>query len=294
MGRNAAATNFSNEEKNNTKRTMKIAKFCRFNTPNKKCKIRKEEYDYFTAHDAIETLMKSKFMEKDGEKVPRAEKKSGKLYTRDDCTLFFKHLVHNRMAGRCQKKYKDPDQAVEDKKPSDKKTSDDDAKKAKKKFKVVPHGHQGFFDDEEEVYIWIWNPTPFMHWVYGCGVLLVVIGGTLFPLWPDTLRTGVYYTSLSLAGFIGTILVVGLLRTIVFAVLWAATGGKHNFWFLPNLLADVGFFESFVPVYTYDVYDSDGNKVKAAKKKKQITGADGEEVEGSSEASVSEEAKKDK
>lgn len=81
---------------------------------------------------------------------------------------------------------------------------------------------------------------------------MVVIGGTLFPLWPSTLRTGVYYSSISLAGFIGGVLVVGLLRTIFFGILWALSGGKHNFWFLPNLLADVGFFESFQPVYTYE------------------------------------------
>ena len=187
------------------------------------------------------------------------------------------------MAGRCQKKYKEEDKPIEDKET--KKDSENDektvAKKSKRKFKVVPHGHQGFFDDEgegEEVYIWIWNPTPPMHYIYGCGVLLVVIGGTMFPLWPDTLRTGVYYSSISLASFIGGILVVGLLRTILFGIIWAATRGRHNFWFLPNLLADVGFFESFVPVYTYDVYDSEGNKIKAAKKKKAIKQQETEEV----------------
>lgn len=258
-----AAAKYDKEEKTKTKRTMKIAKYCRFNIANKKCKIRKDEYEYFTATDAIETLLKSKFVEKDGENVPRSERQPGKLYTRDDCTMFFKHLVYNRMAGRCQKKYK------EDEEPK-KKTSDDESKKQKKKFKVVPHQHQSFFDDEEEVYIWLWNPTPLKHWIYGFGVLSVVIGGTLFPLWPDSLRTGVYYTSVSLAGFIGGILVVGLLRTIVFAILWAVTGGKHHFWFLPNLLADVGFFESFVPVYTYEIYDSEGNIVEKLHKKKKV------------------------
>ena len=29
--------------------------------------------------------------------------------------------------------------------------------------------------------------------------------------------------------------------------------GKYHIWFLPNLLADVGFFESFKPVYTIEI-----------------------------------------
>merc|ERR1711976_92825 len=153
----------------------------------------------------------------------------------------------------------------------------EDAKKGKKrKYKIVGHPHQAFFDDSEEVYIWLWNPTPFMHWVYGCGVLLVVICGTLFPLWLSSLRTGVYYSSVSVAGFIGSILVIGLLRTILFGIIWGLTGGRHNFWFLPNLLADVGFWESFVPVYTYDVYDNEGNKIRGTRGKKKIAAASAE------------------
>merc|ERR1712038_1423692 len=106
--------------------------------------------------------MKSKFVEKDGEKVPRSERIPGHLYTRDDCTMFFKHLVHNRMAGRCQKKYKDLDTIEEDgccakpscsttvSKPKETSESENKSTSKKKKFKVVPHGHQGFFDDDEE------------------------------------------------------------------------------------------------------------------------------------------------
>jgi len=259
------------EEKARAKETMKIAKFCRFNTPSKKCKIRKEEYDYFTAHDAIDTLFKSKYCEKDGHLIPRSERQEGKLYTRSDCTTFFKHLVFEKFVGRCVKKYKDGDEPTESEK-NNSNTEEDKKKSSKKKFKIMGHPHQGFFDDEDEVYIWVWNPTPPMHYVYGIGVLLVVIGGTLFPLWPQSLRTGVYYTSVSGAGFIGSVLVVGFLRTILFGIIWGMTRGKHHFWFLPNLLADVGFFESFVPVYTYDVFDDEGNKIKKKKIKKAIEG----------------------
>lgn len=119
--------------------------------------------------------------------------------------------------------------------------------------------------------------------------MLVVIGGTLFPLWPSTLRTGVYYSSISLAGFIGGVLVVGLLRTIFFGILWALSGGKHNFWFLPNLLADVGFFESFQPVYTYEYIEPKSKSIKSEENSKPEDNALGDSVE-----EVEAEEKKDK
>ena len=31
--------------------------------------------------------------------------------------------------------------------------------------------------------------------------------------------------------------------------------GKHHFWFLPNLTEDVGFFDSFRPLYKHDIKD---------------------------------------
>ena len=38
----------------------------------------------------------------------------------------------------------------------------------------------------------------------------------------------------------------------MFSVLWALSLGKHHFWLLPNLYAECGFFESFVPLYEYE------------------------------------------
>ena len=40
---------------------------------------------------------------------------------------------------------------------------------------------------------------------------------------------------------------------ILFCIVWGATFGKHHFWFLPNLTEDVGFFDSFKPLYKHDV-----------------------------------------
>lgn len=46
-------------------------------------------------------------------------------------------------------------------------------------------------------------------------------------------------------------------RYIIYGILWACTMGKLHFWLLPNLTAECGFFESFVPAYEYTVYKNE-------------------------------------
>lgn len=45
-----------------------------------------------------------------------------------------------------------------------------------------------------------------------------------------------------------------LVRYVLFGFIWAITTGKYYFWLLPNLTEDCGFFESFVPLYSYSYF----------------------------------------
>jgi translocation protein SEC62 len=87
------------------------------------------------------------------------------------------------------------------------------------------------------------------------GALLVIgcIGVCLFPLWPAEVRTGVYYLSMVLASLLGLLLSLAVFKYILFAGVWLVTMGKIKFWLLPNLTEDVGFIESFIPLYTLNV-----------------------------------------
>ncbi|VDK26089.1 unnamed protein product [Anisakis simplex] len=98
-------------------------------------------------------------------------------------------------------------------------------------------------------------------------MVLGTIVGCLFPLWPMWLRQGVYYLSLGGLGCFGVLIGVAIARTILFAIIWATTMGRHKLWILPNLTEDCGFFESFQPWYTYE-YCPDGFSSTGAKKKK--------------------------
>lgn len=55
-------------------------------------------------------------------------------------------------------------------------------------------------------------------------------------------------------------------RCILFLIIWVVTGGRHHFWFLPNLTADVGFIDSFRPLYTHEYKGPRGYSKKSPDK----------------------------
>ena len=100
-----------------------------------------------------------------------------------------------------------------------------DEKPKKKKIKLLAHDVQTFNDDSD-VYVWIYDPTPFMKKLIGFGIgaqtffsfknndrsvlVLGTIGACLFPLWPDWLRLIIYYASLVGIGLFGLLLGVAM------------------------------------------------------------------------------------
>merc|ERR1712083_899766 len=97
----------------------------------------------------------------------------------------------------------------------------------------------------------------------GTAVVLGTIALCLFPLWPPMMRTGVHYLSMGAAGFLLLIMAIGAFKYNLFALLFALSAGKLSFWLFPNLTEDVGFLESFMPLYDYTYIG--GNKGKKAK-----------------------------
>lgn len=124
-------------------------------------------------------------------------------------------------------------------------------KETKRKFKLEPHEDQVFLDGNE-VYVWIYDPVHFKTFAMGLILVIAVIAATLFPLWPAEMRVGVYYLSVGAGCFVASILLLAVARCILFLIIWLLTGGRHHFWFLPNLTADVGFIDSFRPLYTHE------------------------------------------
>ncbi|XP_064848262.1 translocation protein SEC62-like [Oncorhynchus masou masou] len=152
-------------------------------------------------------------------------------------------------------------------------------KDVKKKFKLEPHEDQLFLDGNE-VFVWIYDPVHFKTFAMGLILVIAVIAATLFPLWPAEMRVGVYYLSVAAGCFVASILLLAVARCILFVIIWLVTGGRHHFWFLPNLTADVGFIDSFRPLYTHEYK---GPRDSSKKSQDKTEGKTSDEKEGDGE-----------
>ncbi|XP_022916994.2 translocation protein SEC62 [Onthophagus taurus] len=271
-----------------SKDEYKVAKWLRKNVPIKKTKFLNHNVEYFTGYRAIDGLLESKF----------AQGTDALFETRNDVVNFLQLLLEHRFYHRARKvpvseqelKSKKKDKKVEsgDEKKKEKGEKGTDAEssvvegnaeiteksKRKRKVRLEMHNDQRFVDGLD-AYVWIYEPIPFYYWI--CGTLLVLgaIGICLFPLWPPSVRLGVYYLSIAAAGFLVFIILLVVLRLIIFCLVWIFTIGKHHIWILPNLTEDVGFFASFWPLYHYEYKGK--NEIKKSKKKKKDKESDGED-----------------
>lgn len=68
--------------------------------------------------------------------------------------------------------------------------------------------------------------------------------------------------------------------------------GKFHFWLLPNLTAECGFFESFVPAYEYSVVktDSDSNEERRGSETASADDGEPEMISNKTKLAISEEA----
>jgi translocation protein SEC62 len=178
------------------------------------------------------------------------------------------HHGHDHEHTDPPKKSKDPNPA-KDKKKKKKKKSDSPTSTQKKKpaQNLVIQRDQASFS-EDDYFAWFYETTQLQTILGGIGIVIVVFGAILFPLWPPVLRTAVWYLSIALLGLIAGIAVIAVVRLILFIVTMFAT--PPGIWLFPNLFEDVGFFESFVPLWAW----------QKKPKQKKVKGVKGKETKG--------------
>jgi len=248
-----------------------VLKWLRGHVPVKKTKfMHSHVVEYFTSGKAIDALMTDS---------PWAKEKAKEgsdliLESRFQAINVLDQLLVNKMFHRARKipvmekekkKKKDVDSGKEDSKEEDgsspkqrkgkgKEVQEVEEKsereKKKRKIRLEMHNDQCIVDGNE-AYVWLYDPTPWYYYVAGTAIVLGIIAVCLFPLWPTEMRQGVYYLSVAAAGFLVFIIVLAILKYILFLVLFIATAGKLRLWIFPNLTEDVGFLESFMPMYVY-------------------------------------------
>lgn len=113
----------------------------------------------------------------------------------------------------------------------------------------------------DSYYMWNYTkPSPYMF-IYGVLLIIGIFAVILFPLWPRFMKTGVYYLSMGLLGLLGLFFVIAIIRFIIYII--SLIVGKP-FWLFPNLFADVGVIESFIPLYEWEKPKKKKSKSKAA------------------------------
>ena len=113
-------------------------------------------------------------------------------------------------------------------------------------------------------YAWFYEGNQLFMKLAGLGMIALLLAGVMFPLWPMFLRRAVYYLSLGVLGLFGLLMVIAVIRLIFWVISIVVV--PPGIWIFPNLFADVGIIESFIPLWAWDVPPP---KVKAKKHKKK-------------------------
>lgn len=121
---------------------------------------------------------------------------------------------------------------------------------------------QGF--DPDMHYVWLYEGPQWKTKLVAGAVLAAVFTAILFPLWPLVMRQGVWYLSVGAMGLIGLFFAMTLVRVILFVVTFFLV--PPGLWLYPNLFEDVGFMDSFRPIWGWQESKEDLKRKKEARK----------------------------
>uniref|UniRef100_A0A3P9LRV0 Translocation protein SEC62 n=1 Tax=Oryzias latipes TaxID=8090 RepID=A0A3P9LRV0_ORYLA len=293
-----------------SKEEKAVAKYLRFNCPTKSTNMMGHRVDYFIASKAVDCLLDSKWAKaKKGEEALFTTRESVVNYCNRLLKMQFFHRALKVMKKKTEKdvkkekeKTKSDSGKEEEKKGKKEKEKKKETKAAEtKKEKSVRDTkaaeHNTPFKNDVlsplQVFVWIYDPVHFKTFAMGLILVIAVIAATLFPLWPAEMRVGVYYLSVAAGCFVASILLLAVARCILFLIIWLVTGGRHHFWFLPNLTADVGFIDSFRPLYTHEYKGPRPKDKKGSDKTDEKSGAASTKAQRSDSEEKSDSEKKD-
>lgn len=96
-------------------------------------------------------------------------------------------------------------------------------------------------------YVWLYDGPQWKQKAMAAAVVAGIFAVVLFPLWPMIMRQGVWYLSVGMMGLLGLFFAMAIFRLILFCVTVFTVA--PGLWLFPNLFEDVGFFDSFKPLW---------------------------------------------
>jgi len=88
-------------------------------------------------------------------------------------------------------------------------------------------------------FAWFYEGSQWTTYIGGVAMVAIMLAGVMFPLWPSTLRLGVWYLSILVLALIGVFFGIAIVRLIFYIITVVAT--PPGIWIFPQLFADVGF-----------------------------------------------------
>ncbi|OIR56992.1 MAG: preprotein translocase subunit Sec62 [Amphiamblys sp. WSBS2006] len=129
----------------------------------------------------------------------------------------------------------------------------------KKSFK--PASSRKFTGDAH--YAWIYEGSRFYEHLFSFLILFAVLLFVMIPLWPARLRKLVWYVFPTLGVFAAAIFAIAVVRILVFSATMLLL--PPGVWLFPNLFADCGVVESFLPLWEWDGAESSEEEEKKTK-----------------------------
>lgn len=97
--------------------------------------------------------------------------------------------------------------------------------------------------EPDAYYVWFYDGPQWKTYVGAALLVIVMLAGVMFPLWPRTLRIGAWYLSMAAFGVVGLFIALSIFRLIFYII--TVVVKSPGIWIFPKLFADVGFVSTW-------------------------------------------------
>ncbi|KAI0947763.1 hypothetical protein AcW1_009443 [Taiwanofungus camphoratus] len=137
-----------------------------------------------------------------------------------------------------------------------------------------------------DYYAWFYEGSQWTTYLGGVAMVAIMLAGVMYPLWPPVMRMSVSYLSFGVLGLIGLFFALAIVRLIFYII--TVIVASPGIWIFPKLFADVGFIESFIPLWEWDIPKKKSKKKRADKVEKESARATAVEAVSPNGASIEE------
>lgn len=95
---------------------------------------------------------------------------------------------------------------------------------------------------QDGYFAWFYEGSQWTTYAGGLLMVVIMLAGVMFPLWPPIMRLGVWYISVGMLGLIGAFFGLAIVRLVFYVV--TVVVASPGIWIFPKLFADVGVVSS--------------------------------------------------